>query len=269
MKKYVKRYLALILTFALVISVPFAAFTQKASAASKKTKYVVTQETRIAKEEGENVTTVYNMQYYKNGLLKARIYKSGSKTVYIRNKKGYITTVNEYDSKGKLEDTWGYTYKYDKKGNAISQTDYYYDNGVKKIGSTTKFKNYKNGKIKKETYVDGDYSWIVTYNKKGDVTSEVDKGKTYSYTYKYKYKYDKKGNPVKVVRTYSGKDSEGSESSVTTTTYKYKYDKHKNVKKAVITKVYKSSNYTYTDTTTELYKYKKVKVPKKFLKFFR
>jgi len=270
MKKHAKRYLALILTFALVIAVPFTAFTQKASAASKKTKYVVTQQTRIAKDEdGKEAATVTKMQYDKNGLLKTRIYSGGDKEVYTRNKKGYVTTVKEYDSTGKLIDTWGYTYKYDKKGNRIEQTRYYYEDNVKKTGSTYKYTNYKNGKVKKQTYVDGDYSWVITYNKKGDATSDVDKGKTYIDTNKYTYKYDKKGNPVKEVRTYTGKDSDGTYSNVTTTTYKYTYDKHKNIKKAVITEVYKSGNNTSTETWTMLYKYKKVKVPKKFLKFFR
>ena len=91
MKKYVKRYLSLVLTFTLVFAIPFA-FTQEASAASKKTKYVTTSNTITYKNSDGSIgsTSTTNITYFKNGLAKTITYSDGSKTVYTRNKKGYI-----------------------------------------------------------------------------------------------------------------------------------------------------------------------------------
>lgn len=269
MKKHMKRYLALAITFALIIAVPFTAFTQEASAASKKTKYVVTSQTRTRTDEnGKPVTETVKYQYDKNGLSKAVIYQDGDKRTYTRNKKGYVTTTKYYDTKGQLDSVTNYTYKYDKKGNAVQQTVINVNGGVKTVEGTYKMTNYKNGKVKKEVYTsaDGSISSTTTYNKKGDWTGWINKGTNYLYVDKFTYKYDKKNNPVKCVDTYTMQESGETSSSAITTTYKYKYDKHKNITTAVITRIYSDGS---TDTETLTYKYKKVKVPKKFLKFFR
>ena len=220
MKKYTKRITALVLTFALAIAVPFAAFTHKADAASRKTKYVVTSCTVTAKNgNGKLVNETETYTYYKNGLQKSITDAAGSKEVYSYNKKGYVTKIRYYESKGSADKTSVYD---------------------------------------------------MTFNKKGDLIFDSGKFSSESYTDSYSFKYDDKGNPIQMISTYSWKNSDGSGTVVTTESYVYTYDKNNNVKKAIVTyteKLADGSTSTYTNIYT--YKYKKVKVPRKYLKFFR
>ena len=266
MKKNTKRYLSLLLTLALVLTIPFA-FTQEASAASKKgkTKYVVTSTTRISEDE----IFTYKCNYYKNGLIKEEVFSDSSKNVFSRNKKGYMTAFTEYNAKGERGYAESFTYQYNKKGQPAKKTIYIVSHNEN--GGTESFTYYKNGKLKKSVYQspEGDYSYTVTFNKKGHVTSTVSKGQGSLYVEKYSYKYDKKGNPTKIVSTETWNESGNSGSSTKTEKYKYKYDKHKNIKQAVITTTgTNDSGKPYKDVTTYKYKYKKVKVPKKYLKVF-
>ena len=270
MKKHVKRYLSLALTFALVLAIPFA-FTQEASAASKTTKYVTTSNTITYKNSDGSIgsTSTTNITYFKNGLAKTITYSDGSKTVYTRNKKGYITSGTSYDKNGKLDYAYSYKYEYNKKGLPVKQYEY---DQYNKLAGTYTVSFYKNGKEKESvfTFADGNGVNSYKYNKKGDITFVKYTDKTYSSWSNYSYKYDKKGNPTKIVRTEEWVDGSDSGKATSVTTYKYKYDKKKNVKQSDSTEVYTSSDgKTRTSSRTVTYKYKKVKVAKKFLKFFR
>ena len=263
MKKQVKRYLSLVLMFALVFAIPFA-FTQQASAASSKTKYVVTS-MKSTDDVGKTQTTKYT--YFKNGLLKTSSYSDGSKAVFTRNKKGYQTKFKRYEN-GKLDQTLTYKYKYNKKGLATKQS--VYDSDKKLIGFYT-VTYYKNGKVKQEKYsqVGDKYELTFKYNKKGDCTLIKTVDKTLSSVDKYTYKYDKNGNPVKESSVTTWKDNTGSGQSTTNVTHKYTYDKHKNIKKDVASYTYDYGNgEKSTSKITRTYKYKKVKVASKYLHFF-
>lgn len=264
MKKQVKRYFALALTFALVFAIPFA-FTQEASAASKKTKYVVTSET-ITYSSGTTYTTKYT--YFKNGLLKSRTSTTGSQMIYTRNKKGDITSYKMKTSGG--ENIYAsYKYEYNKKGLPVKQYEY---SEYNKLVSTYNNSFYKSGKQKEsvETLSDGNSTLTYKYNKKGDPTLIRYSSGGYVTQATYSYKYDKKGNPVKAVSVDDVIDGGATEKSTTTTTYKYKYDKKKNIKRADITEVTTyNDGKTRTSSRTITYKYKKVKVAKKLLRFFR
>lgn len=265
MKKHVNQILSLALTLALVLAIPFA-FTQEVSAASKKTKYVVSS-TTTTYSDSTAYTTKYI--YFKNGLTKSSTSSSGSKIIYARNKKGDVTSFKFISSNAGNNSYSYYKYEYNKKGLPVKQYEYDEHN---KLVATISASFYKNGKTKEsvETLPESQTTFIYRYNKKGDPTfmkySSGDSSTQSSYT----YIYDKKGNPIKRVQlldaTYQGEH----EKETITTTYKYKYDKKKNIKKAVITEVrVMNDGKTITSSRTITYKYKKVKVAKKFLRFFR
>ena len=270
MKKYTKRITALVLTFALAIAVPFAAFTHKADAASRKTKYVVTSCTVTSKNgNGKWVKDTEKYTYYKNGHQKS-ITDAEGKEVYSYNKKGYVTKIRYYESKGKKPaDIRTYKYKYNKKGLAVKASEY---GKNKKLLGKARLTYYKNGRKKAQHYISADKTSVydMTFNKKGDLIFDSGKFSSESYTDSYSFKYDDKGNPMQMISTYSWKNSDGSGTVVTTESYVYTYDKNNNVKKAIVTyteKLADGSTSTYTNIYT--YKYKKVKVPRKYLKFFK
>ncbi len=270
MKKYTKRITALALTFALAIAVPFAAFTHEADAASRKTKYVVTSCTVTAKNgNGKLVNETETYTYYKNGLQKSITDAAGSKEVYSYNRKGYVTKIRYYESKGKKPaDIRTYKYKYNKKGLAVKASEY---GKNKKLLGKARLTYYKNGRKKAQRYISADKTSVydMTFNKKGDLIFDSGKFIGESYTNSYSFKYDDKGNPTQMISTYSWQNSDGSGTVVTTESYVYTYDKNNNVKKAIVTytdKLADGSTSTYTSMYT--YKYKKVKVPKKYLRIF-
>lgn len=261
---------ALSLMLAVMVFMTFQmAFVQEASAASKKTKYVVTQSTFTAKyNNGETSKSTTKYTYFKTGLTKsAKSDDYASK--FTRYKNGYIKTVKSYNGKGKLERTTLYTYKFNKKGLPVTEKTYEVKGSRKTLLGTTTNTYYGNGQIKKSVEKYGSSVFTITYNKKGDVKTIINKSKQYyskeSFTGR---KYDKKGNPIKSVSTFYYKDGNDVYKSTTTQTYKNKYDKHNNLIKVTETSVRKDSTGTYTDKYTNTYKYKKVKVPKKYLKFF-
>ena len=271
MKKYAKRYLSLALTFALVFAIPFA-FTQEASAASKKGVKVY-QPVQVTEtySDGDVDTTTY--VYDKNGFNTERYYSSGSKIIYAYNKSGLVKAWTRYYKDGKVSSQGKNAIK---KGKIATEEYYNVDEGKLALYSTTSYK-YKKGKKSSETisypnsgtrnvltyrakeirkkavYSSKYYYDVVTYDKKGNITSYVSKnletGKTSKDTYKNTYK---KGKLVKRVATYV--DSDGKVYQGGTTTYSYKKGR---LAKTVYTYTSTFSDGTYTDSTTTLYTYNK------------
>ena len=165
MKKYFKRYLALVLTFALVLAVPFV-FTQQADAAAKKSKKTVkyTQEVKwthtYKNEKGKTVKDVTKYSYNKKGFI-TKAYqkgKDGFKEVYKYNKKGYLKSFKSYNGKGKL--TKKISVKMNKKG--MPATVKFYDVNGKKSTLTRTIQFVYNGK-KPVKFIDHDISANETY----------------------------------------------------------------------------------------------------------
>ncbi len=232
MKKYFKRYIALVLTFALVLAVPFAFTTQKADAASKKKskKVVLVQLTKeVGKDLDENgklYKYTYKQSFNKRGFVTkvSQTGKYGFKEVFKYNKKGYLKSIKSYDKKGKA--LWKLTVKMNKKGMPAVAKSYYKD-GKKWVLEATRTFAYSgktpvkvsvknsDGKVTNipiEFYeIDGvskaDYKYVdeaatkVKKDKKGRVVSE-----TYNFgdiTRTYKYTYSKSGYRIKEKAKYS------------------------------------------------------------------
>ena len=272
MKKYVKRYLSLMLTLALVISIPFA-FTQEASAASKKgkTKYVVKSEANVQKNENNtNVSTTEKYEYYKNGLLKSKTDSEGSKEIFKRNKKGYVIQKLRYDEKGQLSGWSENTYKYNKKGLPIKMNVYDVSEGKKELSYSVAYTYYKKGALKKEviTYPEGG-SETTVFNKKGNITDRIYSDKNYTSIKKHALKYDKNGNLINDTNNITWKDGTYTGSKIVTESFRYTYGKKKTIKRSVNTVVVKyDTGETETEVSTTQFTYKKAKVPKKYTKVF-
>ena len=268
-KTKTKHLLALVIMLSL-IAVTQLAFTQEATAASKKTKYVVTSNIIIY---DTHTGDAIKYKYYKNGLVKAIEYPEGRNYRYTYNKHGYVASETYYHGQYPSE-RMTYKYQYNKKGLAVRKTAYYYGYNSEQKKETLDYvadiSNYKSGMMKREkrTYSGGGIV-SYTYNTKGDITSLVQIDDSYN-EYTYTYQYDKKGNPLKVTKTSSSRSYGESSSDITYTIYKYKYDKHKNISKAHVTEYYMDGEHLpYKEECTIKYKYKKVKVPKKCLKSFQ
>ncbi len=274
MKKAYRRLMSVMLIFTLVLAIPFA-FTQEASAASKKTKYVITKETHQYTEDGKKKTDVTTYTYNKKGLCTSVRYGK-TKIKYTRNKKGYISTEKMYTTKGKLLRTYTYSYKYNKKGLATREKKYLLTTtrkGKKKeLKFDTDFTYHKNKRVKSANITNREsYSYeFIRYDKKKGMTYDQvfwDDDEYFKET--HKLTYDKTGHVIKDVATNNYYLESDVFTTVTTKTYKNTYDKHKNVKKSIVTITVKDSDGdTSTSKEVYTYKYKKVKVPKKYLKFF-
>lgn len=284
--RFVKKYLALLLSFAVFALMP-AAFTQEASAASKKTYYVTTKvTTQTQSSEGTKVNT-YKYSYFKNGLQKKIDYGTDGKVVHKRNSKGYISKSTYYTAAGAVQSIYTYKYKYNNKGLATSEKCYYQKTGGAKVLNYSTFMSYhSNGRVKRSitVYSDGTKSDLLYYSsgkyKKYVYTDENGRITTTKYD-KYGSEKSYYGSGVSELHTTLKHDKKGNiTKDVYTTTYdgyttktiavtKYKYDKHKNIRKAVTTTTrtepdgsVSTSVYTYTA------KYKAVKVAKKYQHFF-
>jgi len=300
--KNLKRFASLMLSL-MVLTVFTLAVTLEVNAATEtKTFYVMTKSTDKIVQDGKTThkgTTTYT--YDKNGLGKTTV-TDYEKTVFKRNKTGYLTSVKRYDPSGKL-------FKIEKYSK--NKVKYYDVHGKDKaLNATRTDKVYKNGKLKSYIFenVGGDYISNYYFDKKGNPTkskvvdpiritvTKYDKyGMPISETAKLKdrsanqvitskYKYNKNGTAasakiVSVTDFSGGKDQQGGYTVTATrkTTYTYKYDKHGNKTRMVLTTKlktvtegpdsrYETSNSTITQTYT--YKYKAVKVKKAFWKFF-
>lgn len=269
MKKITKRYLSVLLTFALVLALPLAA-TQEANAASgSKINQPVQITTTYTNWWGDNSTDTTVFVYNKKGLATQAVDNYGNKTVYTYSKKGIVKTEQYFDKTGALTGERVNTIK----GNKIRKSDNYtVKNGQKVLSSTTTYK-YKKGKIAKETRVsaDGTSTAIKTYkkgiiasyislntaenessktvfDKHGNKTSEAYTDAEGTGTYNYKNVY-KKGKLVQRIATYT------DEKGVVTpeSTYAYSYTKKGKLKSVV--EAYADS--TSSRTTTTQYAYTK------------
>lgn len=291
--KYAKRYLSLILTFALALSIPFA-FTQEASAASKtKTQYVcVSNESSFTDPGGKTTKDKTEFTINKYGLMTSVNYGRG-KTKYTRNKRGDVIKTKFYNKKGKLESTYTYAYRYNKKGLPVSEKRYIVRGGKKTLLSSATMTYYSNGKLKKSIQKQDRDKWVYEYKKNGIQKSAVINydGDTDTYTFDkhgypkkevykdkagvtietraYTNKYDKYGNLKSSVCESTLTDEGVTTTSKTTTNIKNTYDSHKNVIKSVETnKEYVSGKHISTTKNVTTFKYKKVSVPKKYWRFF-
>lgn len=248
MKKYFKRYIALVLTFALVLAVPFAFTTQKADAASKKkSKKVVfvAMTKQVGKDLDENgklykYTRKYS--YNKRGFVTKEVQtgKYAWKTVYKYNKKGYIKSAKDYDKKGKL--VYKTTVKMNKKGMPAVAKSYYKD-GKKWVLDTTRTFIYSG-----KTPVS-----VTVKNSEGKVDKVAIEFYEYEGVSKADYKYvDENATKVK-------KDKKGRVVAETydTTTYKYTYGKSGYLKKSSMKD---TSDGTYWTSTYKVIRMSKANV---------
>lgn len=248
MKKFAQKYLALVLTFALVIAIPFA-FTQDASAKSKGSKVYVPTKVMYTWNNGYNVgseTTTYG--YDKNGNNVETVNVDEDYTSVVErtfDKKGNVETWKRYNKNGALTNEGKNTIK---KGKIIVSDNYYVVDGKSEISSETVY-TYKKGKVsvEKTTYTDGSTS-TAAYRSNGKLASivSVDGGNTYV------RRYDKKGNIVSAIDVYSNGTSE---------TWSYTNTYKKGKLKTVAAK-YTDEKGVTTDQYTSVYYYKKGKVAK-------
>ena len=263
MKRKVKSVLALLLTFALVLSVPFAFSTQEASAASKKAKKVTI-----------NVMKSYTYNWKSS---------DGSFGKYVArntfNSKGFITrnTAREtYKEKGKKTKTTRYqsVYKYNKKGFLKSYK--YTEKGKKKETMSVKFnkkglpvsaKSYQYKGKKKLLYSEATFTWsgdaLVNVTWKNAAT-----GKSGAYNPELRLSDVWEGDtPEKNDEDY--KNNSGSytdEEDGSTTTYSTSYSFNK---KGYLTRETNKETVTYTDgtktTSNAVWKYQTKRIKAKNL----
>ena len=217
----------------------------------------------------------YEYSYDKKGRTKKMLdYQDGAlstKTVYSYNKKGLMTKEKQYNSKKKLISTT--KVKYDSKGNWTKSSTTFTDKDRKTLVDTAKYKYngkkikkavykyeyddgadtrteeyYKNGIIKKVTVETENYSYVDTYDKKGNITKSVTKNSISEGVTTYKYK-----DGLKVSETYTTKDIQTGETNTYEYTYDYKLDKNKNITESIM-------SINGTPTTKEVFTgYKKFK----------
>ncbi len=277
--------------------------TVEADAASTKSFKVVSQEnfkyTNNYTLNGETKKSSENYKYtytYKNGLNTSVKYGDG-KTVYTRNKKGYVTKAVYYDKNGKKTSYNVYTVK--SNGDVKKYVTYSYNGSKATKESTTTLKYYSKGKIKQRKTVYTDKSYMLSkYDKNGNETLYQHKDSYGSQKSTYKNTLDKKGNPTKVVETSTNTYGSYTYKEIVTTTNTYTYNKKglatkvvsksvtkedgktvsttnstttntfdskKNLTKSVHSGTTKSDGYTSTFKSTSTYKFKTLKnVPKKY-----
>jgi hypothetical protein len=251
--KIAKRYLAVVLSFALFLALPLA-FTQEAAAASK-TK--ILQPSLVIESynyfDGTTGTSVEAYAYSDKGLMSARVYQSGAQDVFMYNKSGYMTSETSLNSKGVPY----YQTMYDvKKGKIKGITNFYIDGAKVSLQNVSKI-SYKKGKLSQVVFAtaDGKTSEIATY--KSGVLSRVVRVSPSGQTAAL---YDKYGNKTSMTQTYNW----GSFTETDTTVYKNTYKSGKLVKVAwARTESYSNSTETDTATGLTVYTYKKGKLVKK------
>ncbi len=270
--------------------------------------YVMTKSVSEYTSDGMSYTTTEKNSYYDTGLLKKNEivcdgdFSEAFKNTYTRYKNGQVKTTKVYNlywihplqfytkttlEKGKPKkdiiyayDNDGIRYRYGTKtytykSGKLSKT---VQKGTDQYGTVMKetITYYKNGNPKKQVYTDsntnGSTKSVREYDKNGYPVKHVYTDSYGTETYVYKNTYNKKGDPTKIVANLSYTPAVGSNTSAYSikfvTTYKYTY-KHGNIIKCVQTqKSTQDNGYTSTNKTTTKYSYKKVKVAKKYWKFF-
>lgn len=256
--KIAKRYLALVLSFALFLALPLA-FTQEAAAASKGTK--VMQPSTIVQNyvsyDGTPGTSLVAFAYNNKGLMSAKVHQSGSQETYAYNKNGYMTMSATLNKSG--VPVWQTIYNV-KKGKTTSISEFDVDGANVTLENILNI-SYKKGKVSKRVYSDADgiYSYIETY-KNGKIAKKVTSvAFSADNNYQEVALYDKYGNI-----TSSTSIDKGSFGTVTTTAiYKNTYKGDKLVK-AVWTETQTDTSSTDVDTISgvSVYTYKKGKLVK-------
>ena len=255
--KIAKRYLALVLSFALFFALPLA-FTQEASAASKGTK-ILQPSLKImsSSHEGESSTAVTAYAYNNKGLMSAEVYQDGTQEAYAYNKNGYMTMRAYLDKKGVPQSQIVYNVK---KGKVQNVADYDLDDGKVTLTGYSTF-SYKSGKISKLVYTsaDGTRTEVATF-KNGKPSQYVTTVVNEYVNSQYVSIYDKYGNVTS--ETTVNKFADG-DTTTATKVYKNSYKKDKLVK-TVWTRAYKASASSDARVTNglDVYTYKKGKLVK-------
>jgi hypothetical protein len=277
--KIAKRYLAVVLSFALFLALPLA-FTQEAAAASKtKITQPAMEITSSAWYNGTPETSFAAYAYNDKGLMSAKVFQNGSQNAYAYNKSGYLTTSARLDKKGNplsqsiytvkkgkttaianydiedgkvtLESAWQISYKKGKVSQEVYSTA---------SGKTSSIATYKKGVLSKVVYVAPDYQEVTLYDKYGNPSSSTGiskgfyDGSTITDTTIYKNTY-KNGLLVKTVWTSAVTYSNSSDVDVTNGMDVYTYKKGKLVQK--VSARTPSWNPTVTYGQTYVYSYTK------------
>ena len=291
MKKYVLRYVSVLLAALVFVSFQFP-FTQTAEAAGNtKSVYVITKISSSYKDyfgSGHD-TTVYT--YYKNGLIKTRKTEDG-KELYKRDSNGIVTSYTAYNSRGKKE---SYKKNIIKDGKIVESRDYYYVKGKRKLGLIVKYTYDEAGRlIHEESSGDAGPTRSTDYDAYGHVLTQITTQGDSSALVTHKLQIDKHGNITKDVlkekRTYSGDPKTYTEKA--TEISRFTYTRKGKIKKYVyytkgskdrttvtctynkagrltkIVSISKNSDGT-SERQEEKFTYKKLKVSKKYLKLLR
>ena len=298
-QKSLKRFASLLLSV-MVFMVFSMASAMEVNAAGTKTVYVISKSETVSTStstiDGETKTeknTHTGKHYYNKYGLQTKSVYNDRYTRYSRDKKGYITGYDNYDKKG---NKIGATVITRKSNGDISKakSEEYNSDGKTVYSSTTTFKYWSKGVIKKRSQKGDGLNRTSYYDKKGNLTKEVlDNGDVIEYSRTF-YKSGKaKGMPKKETASYSGNDSikkcvtnntydfnkkgriskqlqkstctykDGS-TSQSTYTLQYTYDKRGNTTKTIETSKNEGYSSKFVTTTT----YKKISVPKKYWHLF-
>lgn len=282
--KIAKRYLAAVLSFALLLAVPVA-FTQEASAASNKTKISqpVQVISTVVNEKGQAETSVTSYSYDGNGLNNILVYGSGTSVAKTYDKNGYLLSEKRFDKLLVPNRESIYTLKKNGKPKLLQEfiiskgvsapegmTAYTYKNGktaaatyASADGRETRITEFrKNGKLSRIVRTVPDNTYVYTYDKHGNITGSTStlavSGKTYTTVKAYKNEYSN-GRLVKKTAAKAYSDGQILDAGSTV----YTYDNGRLVKKIAtvpdITWNTAAKKYVlnYTDTTTTTYAYKK------------
>ena len=278
--KNAKRYLAVVLSFALFCALPLA-FTQEAAAASKTKIKQVSQVTTTYTGTDENgqpftSTSVAAYKYNKKGLNSSIVYQDGSRDHFKYDKSGRLSSETNYSNTGAVEYEVVYNlnngkvavkndYEFTEKGSAklTGKTEYTYTkkkgrlkqkaftpgNYLSPAGVTT----YKKGVPVKYVYTTSEEHFVRTFDSNGNIASETittaDGGKTITDKYSYNNTY-KKGKLSRVEVTYATDNGKVTYSGV----YTYKY-KNGRLTKATYTGKTKDKKTKKWDTYSTVTKY--------------
>ena len=233
--KKTKRFIALLLTAALLAMTPLTALAASGYVPTKGEYYYkegkkwVKSEVFSYKYKGDGKITeaVYK---YDDGTSKTKYKWKGNKIAKITYSDGYtsykykknklVEVTYDYGGKSTNKISWKKntgTYKTDYttttikvngKGQVTSVKYVYSD----KTSSSESYKYYGNGNRKSYTYKgSGGYTYKAEYNSKGYVKKITQKGDGYSYSVSYSYK-TKKGKLVSRIRKWKNSDGDSGES---------------------------------------------------------
>ena len=235
-----KRYARLFLAVTLVLVVAFILVTVTASAASKRTVYLIKDK---------------SISYYSNGLVKkipgyAFKYDKKGRVTVIRDKEKDCIFKLKYTKKGKLKGVY-----------LMRARDLKYKNGVKFT------KVSKKGRILKADLYGDECGATITwkYDSKKRVKKAVNRdtdwgGDAYSVTNEYRYSWSSKGNLTEIAHHKVAEDPFGEEPAVEDDALTFATKR----KSGRVTRIV--INKGEAGEMSKSFKYKKVKVKKQFVK---